>query len=342
MRTVARITLAATAAACTTAVLTGPALAASTVTTLPFTAPADVVATAGRVFVSGGRTATQIAVTDAAGVVTGSLDNLPGPTDLQLSLDRRTLFAALPSANAIVAFDTGTLRETARYTTGPCPETLAVTGRHLWFGYGCGQWDSDLGRVDLRGSAGTVTLELAGQKFFTPPLLATARANPGILLVSDYGLSPARLWAYTVSTGGVLGPAGPGSYDPARGDVFDLALAPGGRTAYAAGAYRVQRYAVTDLTQQTGAYETGPFLQAMELTDSGTLLATAVEGAEVGRHLLVYRAGGTLLSDTTLAGSTGAIVAGALTWSPDTRRLYTVTYDATEPADRAELHVVTR
>src|SRR5690348_6437652 len=79
------------------AITPGTALAAPapTVTILPFNNPSDVVSTGDRVFVSGGSESTQIAVTDAAGTLTGTIDGLEGPTKLQLSNDRKTLYVTL-------------------------------------------------------------------------------------------------------------------------------------------------------------------------------------------------------------------------------------------------------
>lgn len=337
MMHVKKLALAATAVACVTGVLAGPAAASAapqSLIELPFTRPADVVATGDRVFVSGGRDASQIVVADAAGTVTGVLDGLAGPTDLQLSNDRRTLYVALSGADAIAAFDTASLRESARYRTGAgaCPSTLAISGRYLWFGYGCGQWDSEIGRVDLRRS--TVATGLAGETFYAPPLLAAARRNPGVLLASDTGLTPSQIWSYTVGTGGTLTPAEPAAFDPARASMYDIALDPAGTIAYTAAPapYAVQAYAMSDLTQPIRAYDTGPYPRAVELTRDGTRIAAAAQ-----TRLLVFTADGSLTAQTDLAGPAFSVVRGGLAWAPNGRRLYAVTYNLDGPG---HLHVV--
>ncbi|MBG0563742.1 hypothetical protein [Actinoplanes aureus] len=335
----------ALAAACAAGVLAGPAPAAAAppaVTVLPFSRPADVVSTGDRVFISGGRDASQIVVTDAAGTVTGSLDGLPGPTDLQLSNDRRVLFAALPAANAIAAFDTASLQETARYSTGAgaCPSTLAITGRYLWFGYGCGQWDSNIGRVDLRRPA--VATGLAGQTFFVPPLLAAARLNPGVLLVGEPDPSPSRLLAYDVGTGGTLTLVGPPAGVPNHEFLADIALDPAGATAYTAAGfpYLVQAFAMTDLTQPVRTYDTGPYPAAVELSRNGRRIAAAAQ-TPTGPHLFVFAVNGSVIAQTDLFGQARYLVSGGLAWAPDGQRLYAVTYNDADPAVRAELHVFT-
>ncbi|MEU4423561.1 hypothetical protein AB0F81_23275 [Actinoplanes sp. NPDC024001] len=346
MSNVKKLALAATVAACAAGVLAGPAAAAAAPparTVLPFTRPADVVATGDRVFVSGGSDATQIVVTDVAGTVTGVLDGLPGPTDLQLSNDRRTLYVALPSAGAIAAFDTASLVESARYDTGDgaCPSSLAFGGRYLWFSYGCGQWDSDIGRVDLRRS--TVATGLAGQKFFAPPLLATARRDPTILVAGTTALTPAETWAYDVGTGGTLSQSGLPGRDPERGFLADIALDPDGVTVYAAASnpYLVQAYAMTDMSQPVRAYDTGPFPSSVELSRDGERVAAATTVPTGGSpQLFVFTADGSASTQTDLTGQNNRAVARGLAWAPNGRRLYALTVDDIDPADPAELHVL--
>ncbi|MBM0234856.1 hypothetical protein JNW91_25420 [Micromonospora sp. STR1_7] len=119
-------------AALTAGLLTGtfPAQAqaapAPTATPVPLATVADVVSAGDRVFISGGRSSTDVAVTSATGAVVGTLSGLPGPTDLLLSADRQTLYVALPTANAIAAFDTGSLVESARY------DTARASARRRW------------------------------------------------------------------------------------------------------------------------------------------------------------------------------------------------------------------
>ncbi|MCI4064338.1 hypothetical protein MRQ36_17730 [Micromonospora sp. R77] len=171
---------------------------------LPLAAAADVVSSGDRVFVSGGRQATDVVVTAANGDLVGTLGGLPGPTDLLLSPDRQTLYVALPTANAIAAFNTGTLTEFARWSTGAaaCPSSLALTGRYLWFGYGCGSWGGNIGRLDLGRQPAVLATGLAPQDYYDAPLLAAAGQNRSVLLAGQPGLSPASVYAYGIGTAG--------------------------------------------------------------------------------------------------------------------------------------------
>jgi hypothetical protein len=194
------LALAVLAAGLLTAGLPGPAQAAAAPTATPLSLPAvsDVVSAGDRVFVSGGPSSTDVVVASATGAVVGTLSGLPGPSDLLLSGDRQTLYVALPSASAIAAFDTGSLVELARYDTGAgeCPSSLALTGRYLWFGYGCGGWDGNIGRIDLGRQPARVTTGLdTGGGFYGAPLLTAASQNRSVLLAGQPGLSPASVSA---------------------------------------------------------------------------------------------------------------------------------------------------
>ncbi|MFJ8085377.1 YncE family protein [Streptomyces sp. NPDC096205] len=59
-----------------------------------------------------------VVVTDFDGRLTRILTGLPGPADLVLSPDARTLYVALSRGDAIAAVNTATYRTTARYATG--------------------------------------------------------------------------------------------------------------------------------------------------------------------------------------------------------------------------------
>jgi hypothetical protein len=131
-------------------------------------------------YISGGSV---ISVVDYTGKVVTRLTGLSGVSDLQLSPDGSTLYAAVTGADKIVAFDTGTFTQTAEYPTGDgtAPRRIALTEGRIWFGYG-DQWESGLGEVDLTADPAAVTLDLAGDHDFAgAPMLYAAPANPDTL-----------------------------------------------------------------------------------------------------------------------------------------------------------------
>ncbi|MBM0274745.1 YncE family protein [Micromonospora tarensis] len=332
-------------AALTAGLLTGAvpgqaqAAAAPTATPLPLKTVADVVSAGDRVFVSGGRSSTDVVVTSATGEVVGTLAGLPGPTDLLLSADRRTLYVALPTANAIAAFDTGSLVESARYDTGAgeCPSSLALTGRYLWFGYGCDQWGGNIGQIDLGRQPARLTTRVAEQDFHDFPLLAAAGQNRSVLLAGQPGLSPASVYAYGIGTAGALTTLRTNAWSVVGSNLRDVALDPTGTTLYtAAGApYEVQAFPFADITTPSATFPTGAYPNAVEVSRDGTRIAGGAD-ASYDPDVFVFTPDGTELARFELGDE---LSSGALAWSPNGARLYAVGYDWTG-VTQATLHVL--
>ncbi|WP_444949968.1 hypothetical protein [Micromonospora ureilytica] len=315
------------------------AAAAPTATPLPLTTVADVVSAGDRVFVSGGRSTTDVVVTSAAGAVVGTLSGLPGPTDLLLSADRRTLYVALPTANAIAAFDTGSLIESARYDTGAgeCPSSLALTGRYLWFGYGCDQWGGNIGQIDLGRQPARLTTGVAGQDFYDHPLLTAAGQNRSVLLAGQPSLSPASVYAYGIGAAGALTALRTNDWTVIGSNLQDIALDPTGTTLYtAAGApYEVQAFPFADITTPSATYPTGAYPNAVEVSRDGARIAAGAD-ATYDPDVFVFTPDGTELARFELRDELGD---GALAWSPNGQRLYALSYDWSG-RDQATLHVL--
>ncbi|MFF2852438.1 YncE family protein [Streptomyces sp. NPDC058001] len=129
-----------------TAVTAGPASAASATVATPGGVVAD--GTLKRVFV-GDRSAGKILATDYNGAFLDSVSGISGVSDLALSEDGTTLYAAASGSHEIVALDAATLDVKARYAvaTNTGPRYVAFTGGKVWFTYG-DQWDGNLGSVD--------------------------------------------------------------------------------------------------------------------------------------------------------------------------------------------------
>ncbi|MDG4807952.1 hypothetical protein O7634_14445 [Micromonospora sp. WMMD1120] len=334
------LALAALTAGLLTGAVPGPALAAApTATALPLKTVADVVSAGDRVFVSGGRSSTDVVVTSATGAVVGTLAGLPGPTDLLLSADRQTLYVALPSANAIAVFDTGSLVESARYDTGvgECPSSLALTGRYLWFGYGCDQWGGNIGQIDLGRQPARLTTGVAGHDYHDYPLLTAAGQNRSVLLAGQPGLSPASVYAYGVGTGGALTLLRTNSWSVVGSNLRDVALDPTGTTVFtAAGApYEVQAFPFADISTPSATYPTGAYPNAVEVSRDGTRIAAGAD-ATYDPDVFVFTPDGTELARFELGDE---LSPGALAWSPNGARLYAVAYDWTG-VNQATLHVL--
>ncbi|MFC7468385.1 YncE family protein [Actinomadura keratinilytica] len=120
-----------------------------------------------------------VLVTDFDGQVVRKLDGLPGAADLALSKDDRTLYVALAEGDAVVALDTATYRQKARYPTGEGtgPAQLALTGGKLWFSHG-EDWESSIGSLDLGGPKPVVRLHLTPEGYWGGPPRLTASPPP--------------------------------------------------------------------------------------------------------------------------------------------------------------------
>ncbi|MFI6408515.1 beta-propeller fold lactonase family protein [Streptomyces sp. NPDC050548] len=231
-----------------------------------------------RLFISGDSV---ITVVDYTGKVIQTLTGLSGVSDLLLSPDGGTLYAAVTGADKIVAFDTTTLTQSAEYPTGAgtAPRHIALTQGRIWFGYG-DQWDSGLGEVDLTASPATVKLDLAGgHDFASTPLLYADPSDPDTLVALDGGISTGPIVVYDVSSGT---PVIRVTKDEG-GFYRDAALAPGAQSIVVVGqGYRaVTEYRLSDLAK-VHEYPVKDEPETVTVAPDGTIAATALDTENTG------------------------------------------------------------
>jgi hypothetical protein len=176
--------------------------AADEAAVLPLSSAADLVVdgTHQRIFISdpaGGRLIT----TDYAGRVLATATGLPGVRDLLIT-DR--LYAAVPDAGAVVAFDPATTARVGTYATGGTPRTLAAAAGKIWFGedgHGLGSLDlSGPDPVVTRGSSLAGSAHAVGAWWSSAPGLATSPGRPNLVAAVDSGSSPNMFSLLDVST----------------------------------------------------------------------------------------------------------------------------------------------
>lgn len=176
----------------------GTAAAEETSVALPSTSFRDIVVDGvhDRVFVSD-PTGGSIVVTDYAGAVVQQITAEEGAAGLVLSADSTKLYVALSTVGAIAEIDTVTLTETDRYPTGAdtSPQSLAMAGGKLWFGYTVGS-SGGIGSLDVASSAPAATLVPSGRYWYYAPALASSPADPNVLVAGEEGVSPASLAVY--------------------------------------------------------------------------------------------------------------------------------------------------
>jgi len=283
------------------------------------TSPGGIVADGAlkRVFV-GDSSAGTVAATDYSGAVLGSVGGVTGVSDLAVSDDGATVYAAAPEIHEIWAIDAATLDVKARYTvsTTTGPRHVAFSGGKVWFSYG-DQWDGDLGSVDpaVDPASGTDPVTLAqfptegtSIGIWGQALLDTDPSQPGVLAVGETGLSTDSMAVLDVSSGKpALVAWHNGDYSLNDG-IGDIDLVPGGsqvlvngkdRDAYADGQFKA-----------AGSYPSG---QLADVASNG--LVAQVSGGKI----LTYQPNATLPLHTYDQGSSRT---AALTWAPDDSRIF--------------------
>ncbi|MEU6317320.1 Ig-like domain repeat protein [Streptomyces sp. NPDC047009] len=269
----------------------------------------------GRVFVGDSASGTVVAA-DFSGTAVDSVNGLGTVSDLAVSDDGATLYAAVPSSHEIVALDAATLDVKARYTvaTDTGPRHVAFAGGKVWFTYG-DQWDGDLGSVDPAADPASGTDPVTLGQFPQPypgvwgqALLDTDPNTPGLLAVGETGLSTDSMAVVDVSGGTPQLTAWyQGDYTLNDG-IGDIDLVPGAPQVLVNGTQR-DAYADGKFTA-AGAYPSG---QRADVSTSGLVAQVA------GDKVAVYRANAAQPVRTYTTSSSDT---ADLAWAPDSSRIF--------------------
>ncbi|MHA5049659.1 Ig-like domain repeat protein [Streptomyces sp. SD15] len=318
-------------------VFSSAALAIGTVTTaaadstkiLPVMATGDLVVDGvhQHVFVSDPRNG-KIVVTNYSGTVVKQVTSLPGVTGLALSADSGTLYAAARDDDSIVAIDTATLTESARYPTGTDtePEYLAVAGGKIWFGYGTTD-NGNIGSLDTTGADPVVTLDQdAASDWRDAPRLAATPGAPNALAAGDPYTSSSLLAVYDVAAGTAARTA---FIDHNHGQTSDLAFTPdGSKVITANGDDRDWVWQTSDLAA-AGSLPTEHYANAAAVAPDGTVAAGSDSSYDPDVH--VFTPGATTpvrqydFPNTGQSSGSDLLADGALAWQPGgTGRLFAV------------------
>ncbi|MFC8237197.1 YncE family protein [Streptomyces sp. NPDC057284] len=316
MRTRSISTATALAVLFSSAVLSVAAAGSASAASAVVTSPGGIVADGAlkRVFVGDSSTG-KILAADYSGALVDSVSGISGVSDLAVSDDGATLYAAAGGSHEIVALDAATLDIKARYAvaTDTGPRHVAFAGGKAWFSYG-DQWSGNLGSVDpaVDPVSGTDAVALgqlpAGAMIHDPALLDTDPSVPGLLAVGETGLSTDSMAVVDVSgTTAQLLAHYSGDYTLNSG-IGDIDLVPGAPQVLINGA---QRDAYADgKFSAAGAYPSG---QKADIAANG--LVAQVTGAKVA----VYRPDTTQPLRTYATSTSGT---ADLTWAPDSTRIF--------------------
>ncbi|WP_330480671.1 Ig-like domain repeat protein [Streptomyces sp. NBC_01544] len=316
MRTRSISTATALAVLFSSAVLSVAAAGSASAASAVVTSPGGIIADGAlkRVFVGDSSTG-KILAADYSGALVDSVSGISGVSDLAVSDDGATLYAAAGGSHEIVALDAATLDIKARYAvaTDTGPRHVAFAGGKAWFSYG-DQWSGNLGSVDpaVDPVSGTDAVALgqlpAGAMIHDPALLDTDPSVPGLLAVGETGLSTDSMAVVDVSgTTAQLLAHYSGDYTLNSG-IGDIDLVPGASQVLINGA---QRDAYADgKFSAAGAYPSG---QKADIAANG--LVAQVTGAKVA----VYRPDTTQPLRTYATSTSGT---ADLTWAPDSSRIF--------------------
>ncbi|GII39847.1 YncE family protein [Planotetraspora phitsanulokensis] len=257
-----------------------------------------------RVFV-GDRSGGKVLAADYSGALVDTVSGVSGVSGLALSDDGATLYAAAEGSHEIVALDAATLNVKRRYAvaTNRGPRYVAVAGGKVWFTYG-DQWDGNLGAVDPASGTDPVTLSQF-QGVWGPALLDTDPSAPGLLAIGETGLTTDSMAVVDVSG------ATPQLVAWHQGDytlndgISDIDLVPGVSQVLVNGTQR-NAFAAGKFTA-AGSYPSG---QRADIAANG--LVAQIRGGEVA----VYR------PNAPQPVRTYTLATSALTWAPDSSRLF--------------------
>jgi hypothetical protein len=257
-----------------------------------------------RVFIGDPTDGTVVAA-DYAGNKIGSLPGVAQVSDLALSPDGKTVYAAAPGTDQIVAIDAATLTEVTRYTAATTygPRHVAFAGGKVWFSYG-DQWSGNLGSVDP--GTGTVTMNLYPNRVWGQALLDTTPSEPNLMAVGETGVSTDSMAVVDTSAASLTPEVAyyRGDYTLNYG-IDDIDLIPGSSEVLVNGRER-QAYANGSFTAN-GAYPDG---YRADISPTG-FVATATDS-----QVFVFR------PDAALPVSTFSGGASALTWAQDESKLF--------------------
>ncbi|MER7181083.1 Ig-like domain repeat protein [Streptomyces hyaluromycini] len=263
----------------------------------------------------------RILASDYNGTLVNSDTGFDGVSDLALSDDGTTLYAALPGVHQVLALDPATLAVKTSYNipTNTGPRHLAFAGGKAWFSYG-DQWDGDIGSidpaVDPAGGADPVAMaqfptEGTSVGIWGQGLLDTDPTRPGLLAVGETGISTDSMAVLDVSDGTAKVTAWyDGDYTLNSG-ISDIDLVPGAdqvlvngtdRDAWAGGKFSMA----------------GSYPAAWGADISATGLVAQFNAGKVA----VYRPDTIRPLRTYAVGTTTDYATGNLRWAPDSSRIF--------------------
>ncbi|MFJ3305937.1 Ig-like domain repeat protein [Streptomyces sp. NPDC086549] len=305
------------------AALTATPAFADTTTALPVKSVGDVVVDGEhqRVFISDPDNG-KIVVTDYNGQVIKQLTSLQGVTDLELSADSDTLYAAVYAGGppAVVEIATASATQVGHVDLPYSPKYLAEANGKLWFGYAPGANQGGIGSIDL-AAAGQPASFFPDEDWTAAPMVDAAGNT---LVAGQPGRSPQHLAAYDVSSGT---PTRTALRDADGGGMKELTLTPDGNDVVLAspGPNHHTVYRTSDLAPD-GEYPSDNYANAVDIAPDGSV-AAGIDGP-YEPDIYVFKPGAHTSVREYDFRTTDRLADGALAWAPDASRLFAVSYNS--------------
>jgi YVTN family beta-propeller protein len=283
---------------------------------------AQMVWAGGHLFVSSGRSGSDVVVLSADGSRVKDITGEPGAYGLVASPDGGTVFVALANSDAISAINTATLTETTRYTVDSCPANIAYSAGRVVYSFGCEQANENVGVSSIDPATPGAPVAISSGTAEVPPLVSGRGTNLAVAQNSS-------LLTYAIAGNGTATVEGSTT---TQQQPNDMTFTPSGSNLLVAfgGAGQITSYATTTLNQ-TMSYPGVAYPTAVAVDPSGSHVAAGFESYDTTVSLYGASTGTTDWQRYTVGAnplywqdgqSFDKLLEGTLTFSTDGTRLY--------------------
>jgi hypothetical protein len=216
-----------------------------------------------------------IVVTDLSGNIITTITGESGAD--AMTIVGSTLYVVLRTAGAIDRIDITTLKETSMLVTGlVSPQDLTYAHGLLWTTTGaCASWSTQLASVDPSALTPSVTtyssaFNVNNGLSYCAQFATNHTFNPDFFVAWDWGIGPATLTSFDVSSGSPV--QGASKWESILGNLQDVAINPDQtHLITASGApYEFDEWNVSDRTADGVVYPANPYPTAVD-TSAGNL-----------------------------------------------------------------------
>lgn len=247
---------------------------------------------------------------------------------MALSPDGNTLYAVVPGAHEVAAFNTKTLGATAPYVlpTGDAPVGLAFQAGKIWVSYSSAALTGAIGYFKVGSPTFTPNALNTTGVWPTAPLLA-ADPNPvtqGTLVAIDNEADPTMIATYNVAGATPATPLAENDAFVACTGLSDLAVTAGGAQFLLACTGSATELAfLANLTPVVADYASGASTDAVAIAPDNSGIATGTDGA-TAPQLATFKATGTAVNAYPLAAAGYVVAPDGLSWTSDATKLIAV------------------